>query len=285
MRIIICLLLILLISFYININTIYLSSHTSIPRIIWSYWDNDNVPAHVRRIMKEREALCSSANWSVRFLNERSLPEFLDMSQVPQNYDKLIPQHKADWIRLALLKKYGGLWMDCSIILNDLDALERVYQRSINRSAQMTVFTYSSGKTDYIENWFIMAPAGSKVISDWYDEYCRAIKMEFKNYRKWLLNESGLTLSKRIYDPDAIYDNIYLTQHACIQVVLASAAHEPNILYMLAEDSMFKIHIDCNWKYKCIMNTLSSGSPRHLPYIKLRGGERNFDLDRYFSAK
>jgi hypothetical protein len=70
-------------------------------------------------------------NWNPIVLNNTNISKYINIDEYPLNYNKLIVQHKADWIRLKVLQKYGGLWMDASIIINDMDKLEEMYKLPI----------------------------------------------------------------------------------------------------------------------------------------------------------
>jgi mannosyltransferase OCH1-like enzyme len=63
------------------------------------------------------------SEWQIRALhNIKGRPgyfrDFIEDELLPENFDNMYQwQQKSDLIRLSLLKKYGGVWMDTSIIL------------------------------------------------------------------------------------------------------------------------------------------------------------------------
>jgi restriction system protein len=57
----------------------------------------------------------------------------------PANFGALSPQHRADWIRLALLKRYGGLWADSGIIFNSEAALDEIYDEACYQICLRTI--------------------------------------------------------------------------------------------------------------------------------------------------
>jgi hypothetical protein len=73
-------------------------------------------------------------------------------------------QKKANWIRLTLLEKYGGVWVDASsFAVSGLDTL----MVGADRDERLTVF--STRQNDAVAtNWFIAAPmAGNPVVKAW----------------------------------------------------------------------------------------------------------------------
>ncbi len=254
----------------------------NIPKVAWSYWDN-NTPPIITRIIEERGK--AMPDWNIRLLTEATIRNYIDLSTAPKGYEMLKPQHKADWIRLKLLEKYGGLWLDSSIIVNNGSAINEMYEDAVSRRAELVTFTLDKPTAEeYIENWFIMAPLRSRVIRDWLAEYEKAITMEFPKYRKHIMGQ-GLKISEDIYSKGK--ESVYLTQHACIQVVL-KRRHllRPKLRVLLypAERNMFKVQIGCNWKYKCIIDNISNNPQvNKLPFIKLRGGEKTIDYEKYFA--
>lgn len=258
---------------------IYDETRYKLPKIAWSYWDS-NTPAIITTIIEQRRL--AMPDWKIHLLNDNTIGQFIDMGSAPTGYNKLSKQHKADWIRLKLLEKYGGLWLDSSIIINSGAAINEMYNEAVITHANLVTFTLKRPTpTEYIENWFIMAPKKSIVVKLWLKEYEKAITMGFSNYRAFVLSQN-IKISKEIYSekPDAVY----LTQHACIQVVLKHRLTQSvNILLYPAELNMFKVQIGCKWDYKCIIDTISnSPEVRKLPFIKLRGGEKTINYKRYF---
>jgi hypothetical protein len=146
----------------------------------------------------------------------------------------------------------------------------------VSNKADLLVFkilgTQTNPKYPVAENWFIMAPPNSPMISVWLEEYERAIRMGFKRYKE-RIKEEGVDLQKLMNKPN----DVYLTQHGCYQKVIQQRMPpHAKVVYHVAEDSMFKIHAkDCQWDKSCIQKKLQDVRYcRTIPYIKLRGGDR-----------
>jgi hypothetical protein len=111
-----------------------------------------------------------------------------------------------------------------------------------------------------------------KIIKLWYEEFIYAISIGFKEYKK-LVHET-IDINENIYninDPNGIY----LTQHACMQMVLkVRLKRKPNIILYNAADTMLKIQSECDWKSICIENNFKFNNLITIPFIKLRGSDR-----------
>ena len=263
------------------------SAEYVIPKIIWSYWNNDTPPDIIKQILENREKTLIS--WNIRHITNSNIDTYINKNDIPFKYKYLSPEHQSDWIRLYVLKKYGGVWMDCSIIVNSSKNLDQLYKKSMNEKSELTGFSYKNKllngeMTSYIENWFIMAPRGSQVIEYWYKEYMNAINMGFHEYKDKLLDE-GIFLSN-LYDPFDL--NVYLTQHSCLQYVLKNYfKYKPKILLDDASESMFKLQTDCGWDDKCLAEKIEKDpDAKNIPYIKLTGSNRKHlsNLTDYFSS-
>lgn len=247
-----------------------------IPKIIWAYWHDPQIPPKLKRILDERREVLST--WEHRVLDQTTVYDYIPRDEFPQGYDELSHQHKADWIRLYVLKIYGGCWMDSSIIVNSGDELERLYKESVQTKSEFTGFYLSSHTLDsvnetYIENWFILAPPSSPLISMWYEEFTEAVRIGFLPYKRKVFSKINVSNIYGEYEDDSVY----LTQHAALQYVLRHRLKErPNILIYDASDTMFKPHVDCGWKSECVIEYIKNTPKEKQPhYIKLRSSERN----------
>jgi hypothetical protein len=36
--------------------------------------------------------------------------------ETPKNFERILPQYQADWVRVAVLREHGGFWMDISMV-------------------------------------------------------------------------------------------------------------------------------------------------------------------------
>ena len=266
-HIIVCI-LILFIIVYVKPNTY------EVPKIIWTHWDTEKLPELVQKIHARTRHILY--DWQINFITTQQFLDKCPPGDIPNGFDTLSLPHKADFIRLWLLKKYGGCWMDISILLNQ--SINSIYEECILKRAEVAGF-YIEGLTrdmkyPVFENWFIMAPRNSSLIRYWYDEYYRAIERGFYNYKKDC-QRSGVNL-QGIFHSDT---DIYLTQHLCFQKVLQQYYFIPPITVLYkAEDTMFNLRKLCwdnsvNTK-ECYKKIYTVDNIRRQKWIKLTSGCR-----------
>jgi mannosyltransferase OCH1-like enzyme len=117
----------------------YVNTPYEIPNILWSYWDNiDTIPKNISNMINKRKEKLKY--WNHIILSSDTLYKFINIDDIPKNFDTLISAHKADWIRLYLLNKYGGIWIDASIIVNDPMVFNQIYNESIHKRSELTSF-------------------------------------------------------------------------------------------------------------------------------------------------
>lgn len=137
-------------------------------KVIWSFWHDDKLPLLTRVCMKSWKI--HNPDYIINMLSEATLSKFIDVRQLPVIYPKLSYQHKSDIIRLSLLKKYGGYWIDASILLNKPLRTQWEPMKYDVGGYEADHFKSDKG-ISMLENWFLAAPKDSPLIKDWYDEF------------------------------------------------------------------------------------------------------------------
>jgi hypothetical protein len=269
-----------------------------LPKIAWAYWDSDAPPPPIKDIMKHRPAKLHG--WKSMYLTDKTIDNYIDSASYPPGYDKLIPAHKADWIRLALIEKYGGTWLDAGIIVNDVSELNKIHGLMIKESPEAGLFYlenhgFHKNMPLYIDNWFIIAPKQSQIIIKWKKEFEKAIIMGLVEYKTELMQQH---LKIEIFDKKDMTDT-YLSPQACLQKVIQTSPIAPKILFLDPAVSMFKIHSECsgrpnrdpNEDEQCVQDKLlNDPKTKELPHIKLRSDDRgsaergHLDLTDYFKS-
>lgn len=254
-----------------------------LPKIIWTHW-NGNIPPDVQRIIDNNRVLTKPLGWTIHFLNDSTMKDFIPADSFPKGLENFSSAHKADWYRLKLLSLYGGLWMDSGIIINDPTVIEDLYTESYANNSDLTGYYIDANTTNkkypVIENWFIMVPKQGRLILDWLHEFETAIRDSFIVYKANLILDN--------IDLQRIYSSVtdtYLTQHASIQAVLQKRiAYTPTLILLKAEDGPFKIHCESKWDAAAINKQMNTMPRNEQPgIIKLRGSDRKgVDLSKYF---
>jgi hypothetical protein len=134
----------------------------AIVKIIWSYWEGNSNTI----VDKCRGSWYEHAReWDIRILSKNDIGKY--NIQLPSTFEKLPPTAKADVIRLRLLHKYGGLWMDASILLhNNLKWLEKYVTLHGTRKWYPFKISYAN----WPENSFLFSPKPNNAsIGKWVD--------------------------------------------------------------------------------------------------------------------
>ncbi|KAL1521436.1 hypothetical protein AB1Y20_021100 [Prymnesium parvum] len=164
-------------------------SNGSRPRIIWSFWNTLAVPEAVATNVFTWSA--RNPTYVVRLLNAQSvacyLPDdtFADIASVPL---------RTDLIRLALLYRYGGVWMDAlNVLVEPLDAFIPWASLEAGGLYAISDATYSNpNTTDFVESWMLASCRGSPTIKRWLHLLTNLVRS----------NNGGVKgiISSRIYD-------------------------------------------------------------------------------------
>ncbi len=130
------------------------------PRVIYSLWlqGSDQAPALVRSNWHRWQTL--NPEYEVVILDKDTALRLT--GELPADISKIPPQAASNLIRIALLRQYGGIWVDATALpVRPLaDWLEPLVARS-----GFIAFAYD-GQTRPLANWFLAAEQGSLLVSD-----------------------------------------------------------------------------------------------------------------------
>jgi hypothetical protein len=149
-------------------------------RTVWTFWDRgaERMSPFYRLNVEGWQRLLGPG-WRVEVLNlvdgdSRNVRNFVDAADLPASFDRLSPVVQSDVVRLALLKKHGGVWMDASIVL--LRTLDDICWRPLADPDQDVVlagFCNTGWGSDHLErkdcfeSWFIAARRENAFVDEW----------------------------------------------------------------------------------------------------------------------
>mmetsp|Transcript_28195 Transcript_28195/g.85144 ORF Transcript_28195/g.85144 Transcript_28195/m.85144 type:complete len:329 (+) Transcript_28195:99-1085(+) len=144
-------------------------------RTIWAYWGQgpEQMPALFRMCVATWRH--HNPDWDIRVLQKSDVYEFLSEADLPNRFDHMLsPQTCSDCLRLALLARYGGVWLDVSVLLQaSLDELCWKAVSSGDRAAAVFFHpkygTEALGQQDFVESWFLATRAGNPFFLRWRD--------------------------------------------------------------------------------------------------------------------
>lgn len=285
--------IIVVIIFIIILSKLFISKESfkfnDYEKVIWTYWDQgiNNLPYFNQECIKSWKKF--NPKFKVILLDRYNLFKYLNYQDLPENWSYFPPQLKSDFVRIALLDNYGGVWMDSSIIcikpLNKLftfdKSLEGFALQGFSRNNDLSVF----------ENWFISARKGSYIIKKWREEFTKV----YKDKKKFT------ELSNRDFEgidfQNINHYNFYLGMHLIFQKCLQTDPLFRN-LYKLdtniysAESNAFLHYMKFGWENKGINKFLDEIPKffrelenKETPILKFTGGWNNifktFSIEKF----
>ena len=262
--------IILLFFLFSQINISENFTNNTIPKIIWGYWDTgiENAPDIVQKSIKNWKK--NNPDWKINILNENNLQEYINTDLFDEiTVKNSFKQKKADLIRLLLLKKYGGIWLDASIFLSE--SLNWVLQLQKEKNVDIVCFYQEGFTTDYqnpvIENWFIASTKNNKFINLWLEDFFFYMKNGIDIYKKTLKN---INMQK-------LESFNYLTMHASALKLFSLYPGISKKIYAIpSADGPFKYHHKYKFNRKNLINhIIYKDCDKEIPkLIKLRGSDR-----------
>ncbi|KAJ3310249.1 hypothetical protein HDV04_005188 [Boothiomyces sp. JEL0838] len=244
--------------------------NSSIPNIIWTYWSSSKIPPDIQKFMDSWEL---STDYEIRII-KRSDPEFADIFNFKYADN---PQRTSDFIRLAALEKYGGIWLDSSIILHSPINWVNAYQAHDQSEFIGYYLNDYTTNRDYpvIENWFLASVPNSQFISDWKNEFYKINEFDtVEEYVKYIQSSC---------DTQKIFPTDYLTMHIAVQKVLQDKKADYKLTILKAEDTPY-IHLERGgFKVGKAVALLKSGQFDEAPIIKLSKYPRLCMGDSWYS--
>lgn len=157
-----------------------------IPHIIWTCWlqGEENAPPLVKACFRsQRENI---PGYEQRVLTLQNYRQWVELPHlVEEKYRRgIIPAASfSDLLRLSVLKKYGGVWLDATVFCSGNTSAELRERWKAVENSRLTLFRYfnrGSMQASGISTWFIAAPKESVVLTAvldallayWHDHNC-----------------------------------------------------------------------------------------------------------------
>lgn len=243
-------------------------SHNTIPRKIWSYWDNkDKIPDSVKLCMESWKKY--NPEYDIILLTKDTYKGFITIPDHIRTHPHFNDSQArfSDLVRLYVLEEHGGVWIDASVLVsapfNDWlfprrAELSGFYMKSITENPDIPV----------IESWFIATNKNSEFIGLWKKEF-----LEIANYRDieaYLQSRKSMgVLFNKIRDPH--YLAIYI---ASLKVIQIDKYPLDKLILRNSEDGPFKYLKDVKWFPEKAMKLVCMDKKYRYPLIKMRSDER-----------
>eukprot|EP00439_Symbiodinium_sp_Y106_P062613 s2835_g9.t1 len=145
------------------------------PRTIWAYWaqGHEQMPEFFRMCVDTWQRV--NPHWDVRILQKSTVMEYLTEDELPNRFmDMTSHQTASDAVRLGVLCRYGGVWMDVNILV--CGSLDKLCWNAISWGQKPAcVFYHPSygtdalGGRDFVESWFLATGPGNPFFIRWRD--------------------------------------------------------------------------------------------------------------------
>ena len=88
-------------------------------KIMWAFWDkgegDDNVPQYCQQAVQSWKA--RNPSWKIIILSDHNYKQYVAMEDLPSTFRSLQVEHRSDFVRMSVLKRYGGLYLDITYLL------------------------------------------------------------------------------------------------------------------------------------------------------------------------
>ena len=241
------------------------------PRIIWMYFDRE-LPDSISAMVSITNTTLRS-HWAITMVDSNNLFNFLPPSIFPPHFSALVPAHKSDFIRVKLLERYGGWWLDSTLVVSSLVWFESIYSTIVTSSSQFFgVCHHMCPSSRHVETSFLFAPLNSTVLRYWSNEIDKLHTIGTENYM-YNAYRGGVTFTDHAFQPyPMVYP--YLDIFVSFQVVLQRLIprHLPLTL-LRGRDTIYKINFDCHYNVKCmrekILTELNNPGSTRYPFMKI----------------
>ncbi len=248
---------------------------SQIPNTIWTFWDGEPSGLVEKCIQSWKKY---NPSYEVHVLNKKNIAEYLPdihIDSFKRAGDSLA--RYSDFVRLLILSKYGGIWMDASIICHKPLTWLHSIQKKFNVEMigyYMDTFTTKEHKeySPIISSWFIAATPNSTFIKDWCSEFLTINNYEnADDYIKHLHEKEGI-VSQNIGSVE------YLAIYMSAQKLLQKNPHKYDLYLIAAEKSPFKFLMDTNLNVEKSIGLLTGEDTRQdyfkFPFVKLTREDR-----------
>jgi len=265
------LLLVLVVLVLLLLNNKSNFTNKEIPRTIWTFWDSDNLPPFVEKSIESWRKF--SPDFTIHVVTPKTLPDFLPDVDFSSKRNDFI-QRMADFVRVHLVAKYGGIWSDASVVATR--SHNWVIHEQQSRGFEFFSYHRKDNQTldDYptIENWFFASVPEGNFVSKWRDEFDR-----LNNFEK--VEDYIADIRSKGVDTQRIPDPNYLTQDCSAQAVLQKEMTPEEIKKTIhtlnSEEGPYKHSHDNGWNPAQGMQSLCDTPISELPdLIKVYGNER-----------
>lgn len=147
---------------------------SKIPNRIWTYWDGE-IPPFVQKCIESWHKY--NPEYHIVVLNKQNLSRYLldGMNISELKHANESSARFSDYVRLLVVPRYGGIWMDASIICqHSLDWVHNIHKETGCEFVGYYREDFTTiPENRVVESWFFACVPESKFVQDWRDEFLK----------------------------------------------------------------------------------------------------------------
>jgi len=236
---------------------------------IWIYWHEPTLPKIVEICIRQIERL--NTEYSVVVLNKDTYKNYV--GDLDLYLAKVTVTTFTDLLRLELVSKYGGIWLDASILF--FKSIDQIFS-ALNLNICSPILFYTDIFCKYqerpiIETWFIASPPRDPFILAWKEEFYKALNSE-NPYDYYDADDEKVLIHQNLHDPK------YLLAYVSAQkVLLHNNSYSLNLIR--SEDLGHYFFYSGEYRYdpKYVADLLSQYKRinESFYFVKMEGSTRN----------
>lgn len=240
------------------------SDAMEVPKIIWTYWDSpDTMTDFVKRCIASWGKY--NPNYTIHVLHKNTVKDYVDIPESILKHPNFNDNHArfADLLRLSLLEKHGGIWMDASCLMY------QAFDEWLPTEKPFFAYYYNQGKGKLpypvIENWFIMAKPQNDFVKAWKAEFLNLVN--FTSVGDYVASRKAMGVDISSFDHLAEY----LAMHVAAQKLLQVDKYplEKLTLWDTAkEGGPFWFLIKHNWNAESAIRDACKNPKMRKPFLK-----------------
>lgn len=137
------------------------------PKFLWIYWHQgiENAPELVRCCY--RSVVKNLSNWDIRVITAENINEYVQFpSHIMKKVDngQITLTHLSDLLRLELLIRYGGLWMDSTVLCTDGNIPDVILKSDL--FCYQCLKPGADGHSSLMSSWLIYSKANNHLLKE-----------------------------------------------------------------------------------------------------------------------
>lgn len=241
-------------------------------KTVWTYWDG-TVTSFISYCINITKTTLQP-DWKVNLLTPHNLSHYLSPEDTPSFLHELTPQLMSDYIRLNLVYRYGGMWMDASTIITSHNYMNQLFETA--QTQTLHLLAYCNGDCKHkktIETGVFLAPKGSIILKCWIKEMDTMFEMGMRNYFYHVLRHGRIERRMfKTYPQINTYFAVYVTSEYSLQhCVPRRTKYETNDVYQF----FYRMDSYCHGSQICLWNeTYNMNNLLKYPITKYWSGAR-----------